>query len=61
MVMQCSLWIDKIRNVEIQISYARNKHVWGTNLRDKQIFGGGIPISVFVKLKTNQTNENFVF
>lgn len=34
MVMQCSLRIDKIKNVEIQISYVRNKHVWGTNLRE---------------------------
>lgn len=34
MVMQCSLWIDKIKNVETQISYVRNKHVWCTSLRE---------------------------
>lgn len=37
MVMQCSLWIDKINDDEIQISYARNKHVWGTGFVNKSL------------------------
>lgn len=37
MVMQCSLWIDKIKNVEIQISYVRNKHVWGAGFVNKSL------------------------
>lgn len=33
MVMQHSLWIDKIKSDEIQMSSVRNKQVWGKNER----------------------------